>query len=40
MYIKNTRSKIISIGTTVLMPDTTMATDIETTRLPAIVALF
>lgn len=39
MYIKNTSSKIISIGTTVLMPDTTMATDIETTRLPAIAAL-
>ncbi len=39
MYIKNTSSKIISIGTTVLMPDTTMVTDIETTRLPAIAAL-
>ena len=38
MYIKNTSSKIISIGTTVLLPDAIMETDKETTLLPAISA--
>lgn len=39
MTIKNIGSKIISIGTTVLMPDASLTTDKKTAETPAIKAM-